>query len=373
MTDNGQKSRWDYLGEKPEDTEKSEETSQPESPEHSLCEVADTNPDLALEFIEKTIEDNPEAASELYVMTCKVIAFKAKGIQPLRESQFTRVDVAEPEELRGYLQEGHLDWLELALNEISGIEKLDSEKEYMKVLAPDIDCVACIVEKCRPGRVQEMLGWTKLWYFGLSRIKPTDYVKQGIPIRKVNEFLKVPFSFPRIVKSAVAYDFGTDEREREYITFRLFPDFISDWANNDEIGDHEMGGVTIYDDGTYEIEEQQQDPGDLAVENTVRDLTRVVDVPGMAEGAFGDRTVISGFAKYKGLEYWEAITAHRPEVMDHVKKNLITLYQEILQQGFASHIAQLEFRKKYRGYSDALENNGAEMRAGGWGYPWEWI
>ncbi len=373
MAENRQNSRWDYLGEKPEDTEVPEEASQPKSPEYSLCEVADTNPDLALEFIKKTIDENPEAASELYVMTSKVIAFKAKGIQPLRESQFNRVDIAKPEELRAYLQKGHVDWLELALHEISGIERLDSEKEYMKALAPDVECVACIVERCRPGRVQQMLGWTKLLYFGLSRIKPTDYVKEGVPLSKVNGFLKIPFSFPRIAKSAVAYDFGMDDSEREYITFRLFPDFISDWANSDHIGDHEIGAVTICDDGTYEIQERHQDPGKVAVENTVRDLTQVIDIPGMAAGALGDRTVISGFAKHKGLEYWEAISDERPEVMDAVKENLIKLYQEVLQQGFDDQIAQVEFKKKYKGYSDALEYEGAEMRAGGWSYPWEWI
>jgi hypothetical protein len=264
-----------------------------------------------------------------------------------------------------------LDWFELALDEVFRIENSDSERECMKVLAPHIDCIACIIEKCRPGRVQQVLGWTKLWYFGLSRIKPTDYVKEGVPLGKVNRFLKIPFSFPCIVKSAVAYDFGTDETEREYIMFRLFPDFISDWARDSKISDHDMGGVTIYDDGTYQIEEQRQDPGELAVENAVRDLTRVVDIPGMAEGAFGDRIVISGFAQYKGLEYWEAIAYERPEVVDAVKKNLDRLYQEILQQGFASEIAQIEFKRKYRGYSNALEYNSIEMRACGWVYPWE--
>jgi hypothetical protein len=108
MADDGQKSRWDYLGEKAEDTEISQETSESDSDQHSLYEAADNNPDLALAFIKETIEDNPEAGSDMYIKVCKVIALKAKGIQPLRESQFTRVDVAEPEELRSYLHEDDL-------------------------------------------------------------------------------------------------------------------------------------------------------------------------------------------------------------------------------------------------------------------------
>jgi len=129
--------------------------------------------------------------------------------------------------------------------------------------------------------------------------------------------------------------------------------------------------VTIFDDGAYVIEEHQ-DPGDTAVENSVRDLTEVVDIPEMVEGALCNRIVISGFAKYKGLEYWEAISDHRPEVLDAVRNNLTTLYQDILKKGFTDQVAQMEFRKKYKGYSIALEDDGVEMRASGWCYPWEW-
>jgi len=178
----------------------SETTRASESSEQSLCVVADTNPDLALAFITKTIKENPEVASDLYVMMCKFIAFKAKGIRLLRESGFTRVDVAGPEELCAYLQEDHLDWLELGLSEYAELERLDSDREYIEALAPDIECVATIIDKCRPGQVQKTLGWTKFLYFDLSRNMVMDDVKRGVPTKKMNGFFKIPFSFPSMVR-----------------------------------------------------------------------------------------------------------------------------------------------------------------------------
>jgi hypothetical protein len=257
MADNGQKSRWDYLGKKPEDTEISGDTSQSEPPERNLLREADHNPDLALAYIKDFLERKPEMDSDVYLKICKFMAFKAKGIQPLRDAGFYRVDVAGPEELREYLKEEHLGWLELALKEISEIEKLDSESESMQVLDPDIDGVACIVERCNPGQAQDILGWTKIWYFGLDRNSQHVSLKSYVSAEKVKQFIHTPFRFPHIVKSVLAYHFSRDDRGREYMSFMLFPDFFSGWASDDNAGDHEMGNVTIYDDGTYEVKENE--------------------------------------------------------------------------------------------------------------------
>ena len=116
---------------------------------------------------------------------------------------------------------------------------------------------------------------------------------------------------------------------------------------------------------------EQQLLGELAVEKTVQELTRVVDIPGMAEGAFGDRAVISGFAKYKGLDYWMAITDYRPEVQDNVKNKLSQLYNELLEHEADEETAQKRFKEIYKGFSNALDHAGTEMRANGWNYPWE--
>lgn len=110
---------------------------------------------------------------------------------------------------------------------------------------------------------------------------------------------------------------------------------------------------------------------DLAVEKTVRDLTRIVDIPGMANGEFGFRAVISGFAKYKGLDYWIAITHYHRGVRDTVRNKLLQLYSELLEHETDKETTQKQFKEIYKGFSDAMEYAGNEMRANGWNYPWE--
>ena len=91
----------------------------------------------------------------------------------------------------------------------------------------------------------------------------------------------------------------------------------------------------------------------------------------MSEGNFRDRAVISGFAKYKGLEYWMAISNHHPEVQDDVRNMVSRLYKELLDQERNEENARRKFKGIYKGFSDAMEYARDDMRAKSWKYPWE--
>jgi hypothetical protein len=160
--------------------------------------------------------------------------------------------VAEQEELRQYITNEHLNFLERALQEYAALQALD-EKEVTAKLSNDVDLAAYIVERCRPGRVHAILGWTKLAYLGLARNRPMDDVKRNLSVGQVRPFLQIPFSFPLAFKSALAFNFGRDARRGDYLSFMLLRDLFSDWGADDEVGDHSVGSVTLYADGTFDV------------------------------------------------------------------------------------------------------------------------
>jgi hypothetical protein len=141
----------------------------------NLCEM---NPDAGLELIEQAIKKKPQLALNPFTKFAKAIAYGSKGLFNLLRSKpgidWTTFD---EEELRGKLgvTDTHLDYLELALQEIREMEKINPKA--LKVFVTEnelgrakVDAIATVLERCRPGRVQELLGKTKLFYFGPSRV-----------------------------------------------------------------------------------------------------------------------------------------------------------------------------------------------------------
>jgi hypothetical protein len=60
-----------------------------------------------------------------------------------------------------------------------------------------VDEMAVVLERCRPGRVQQILGRTKLKYFGIDRIAD-PYVRRGgiLPPEELQFLLPYFLPFP---------------------------------------------------------------------------------------------------------------------------------------------------------------------------------
>jgi len=80
-----------------------------------------------------------------------------------------------------------------------------------------------------------------------------DDVKRNLSVGQVTPFLRIPFSFPRAFKSALAFDYGRDARRGDYLSFMLLRDLFSDWGTDDKVGDHSVGSVTLYADGSFDV------------------------------------------------------------------------------------------------------------------------
>ena len=215
----------------------------------NLCELCEMDPDAGLELIEQAIKKKPQLALNPLIKFAKAIAYGNKGLFNLVRSK-PRIDwtTFDEEELRGKLgvTDAHLDYLELALQEIREIEKINPKA--LKVFVTDelgrakVDAIATVLERCRPGRVQELLGKTKLFYFGPSRV----FIHNDCKITKEEfvVFRDIFFTPREIAKSAILRLDGVDDKGRRYVVVVLYKE------TNPLASEEVAGFICLYDDGT---------------------------------------------------------------------------------------------------------------------------
>ena len=229
----------------------------------NLCE---SDPDAGLEFIERTIIKDPEAASDPFGKFAEAMAYGSKGLFQLSRSKpemdFTDFDENELRNILG-ITDVHLDNLEKGLKAIRVMEDIHPGALEMFGIEEDkagelkVDAMAMALERCRPGRVQQILGKTKLKYYGVDRLKilPSDIMSQQ-PLERYQyeftPFCNVFFSYNSIVKSAMVVHLAED---RTNMWIWLFNKTFDDFGEDETLDDARVG-VGIYDiliniDGTF--------------------------------------------------------------------------------------------------------------------------
>lgn len=233
----------------------------------NLCKY---DPDAGLGLIKKSIGKNPELDSHLLMKFGKVIAYESKVFQFLRTTDLTEhVDKLSMEDLRKevptLLTNEHVRYLELALSEIRQIEDVDPK--FITDIGTDEDprgeikvqVICNILEGCKPGRVQEILGKTKLSYFGTDRTMLMPNIS-NIPPQDLRPFTGVYFSLDSIVRSALLVDFGTDNRGRKYIMCMLYKRLFDDLGPDETFEDAvQLGTVYLFDDNTFAYDVEKVD------------------------------------------------------------------------------------------------------------------
>lgn len=225
-----------------------------------------TNPDLGLEFIEMRKTQNPGVEKHPILRWVKVIAlggkglFKALHVMNLSDTQLKEVMDWEETVFRRTLRitDEQLDYLEDALREVKIIEQI--EPNFISMIGTDedpvgnnqIDFISIALERCRPGKVQELMGTTKLIYFG-SEHKRTGF-RPGLELtRNDYEILwNTRFKASLIAKSAIAMDKGIDSKGRKFVTCLLYLKCIDEWKPDETLGTAESAGALyLFDDGSF--------------------------------------------------------------------------------------------------------------------------
>jgi len=227
----------------------------------NFCEFVD--PDLGLKKIDSS--EDLEFKSNPLTKFARALAYGSKGVlYQLHQRPEINIAAMGESELREELglNSEQLDYLELALQEIREIER--DHPGFMKSIDPmwvesKIDHMAISLERCRPGRVQQLLGKTKLLYFGHKRIMryPEETVMENrvedLPPEERTFFLKTFFSFRCIVRSALPTQYGEDPRGRKYIHCMLFERTPDDPVPSDTVAEafKLVGSIYLFDDGTF--------------------------------------------------------------------------------------------------------------------------
>lgn len=218
----------------------------------NLCEA---DPDAGLKFIESVISKKPEAESNPFGKFAKAMAYGSKGLFQLARSKpkidFTGFDEEELRDDLGII-DTHLDYLEKGLQEIRKMEEI--HHGALKLFGRDaelkVDVMAMVLERCRPGRVQEILEKTKLWYFGADRIKVAPTVK---PFEEqIKPLLYIFFSLHSIVRSVIVVNQGKDAKGRKYIECMMYKRSFNDLGLSDTFEKAQFADwIYLFDDGTF--------------------------------------------------------------------------------------------------------------------------
>ena len=227
-----------------------------------LLNLCESNPDAGIEFIENTISKNPELETNLFLKFSKVMAYKAKVFQPLKNSGIVE-NISDKnlsdmvKDIQPLIAKNDVKYLELALAEIAQI--LGVNAEFIKLIGTDdnpkggteVEVICFLLEGCKPGAVQEILSQTKLSYFGQDRIRAMPKISSLEP-QILHPFLEVKFSVDSIAKSAVLADYGVDKKGRNYLMCLLYQRLIDDLAEDETFKDAiHVGTVYLFDDSTF--------------------------------------------------------------------------------------------------------------------------
>ena len=224
----------------------------------NLCEA---DPDAGLEFVEQTIKDKPESESDPFGNFAKAMAYGSKGLfQFIRNKpsmDFTRFNEEELRDDIG-ISDMHLDYLEKGIQEIKKME--DAHLGALTLFGTEedrfgesrVDAMSLVLERCRPGSIQKILGKTKLKYFGPERIL---YVSSGIGRLSPEDFrvlTDIYFEYESIVRTAIIIEHGIDYKGRRYMYCGLFKRTPDNAAPGETLGETLLmkGSLSFFDDGT---------------------------------------------------------------------------------------------------------------------------
>ena len=223
----------------------------------NLCE---TNPDELLELIKVEKSNNP------LLKWAKAMAyggkglFKALGALNLDDGQLLEASSWEARDFREKLRltDEQLDYLEVALREVREIEMVTPG--FVAMIGTDeepigeakVDAIASALERCRPGKVQELMGTTKLLFFGSAHRRMG--VRPGLDLTSKDYaiLLNPRFSAPLVVKAAIAMDKGADGKGRRFVTCLLYQKCLDEWGPDETLETASSAGVLyFFDDGSW--------------------------------------------------------------------------------------------------------------------------
>lgn len=187
-----------------------------------LLDTCQRDPHQGLAWIDAM---SPELRSRRTISFARFVALTTLALEEVTGA--VNLAGVEPYALRRLMTKESIKYVVQALQQVSEIERL--HPGYIASLGTpgdrfaesSMDDICIVVDRLIPGTVQEMLGWTKIFYFGIDRIGFVPGVKDQIPHSLLTTLLKTRFAIPEICRSAVAIACGTERTRLRYVDFYL--------------------------------------------------------------------------------------------------------------------------------------------------------
>lgn len=229
----------------------------------NILQLCETDPDTGLKFIDKLFTDHPELNTFPFLIICRIRAYQVKGVSPIKERPGVNA-ISEPEELLLYINDENLNAMESALLEIRRANEIDTSilNDLGKEWDDQFIALSSILNRCRPGRVQQISGKTKIQFFSTKQVQVIPHVSDEsvIPSDELKEYVQIPFEFPSIIKSLLIFEKGTDPKMKKYIHLWAFDKLFGGFGDDETYGEARLGSVYLFNDGTssYTLEGEKQ-------------------------------------------------------------------------------------------------------------------
>jgi len=177
-----------------------------------LLKASDRCPLEALDLISQLPDDGLPVES--IVLYAKFNAMRHLATDRLY-TNCQQVDLMKLHEVESLFGPDEIQWACQALGAIAELEGNDPEflveHDFVEGL---IDQVGMPLDRVRPGQVQELLGWTKLGFFGHERILVAAPLLDDMPDALVRTALMTRIEVPDRVTAAIAVYIDDDAKSR---------------------------------------------------------------------------------------------------------------------------------------------------------------
>ncbi len=261
-----------------------------------ILNQCDADPDSALELLDRMQSANLELEEDAFVLFARAMAWGSKGLYTLlRKNPIVDILTADADDLRFELgvQVSHLGYLEKSL---SYIKQLDNHHPgALSAFEHDngdrrgelkVDGVARVVEAFFPGRVQEILGRTKLRYFGASRIHVFNNCISSS--EDFNIAGDAWISLDEIARTALIMKVGKTQESKRYVHVIFFRKLDSEIGPDDTM--FALGKISdlfIFEDGSTARTIPEEEEKKRRARELSEDYERMVSEPRKRRGLFG--------------------------------------------------------------------------------------
>ncbi len=221
-----------------------------DDPMRELLVTCDRSPHEGLEWIDRLDTD---LRSRPPIMFARFTALRHLALDGFFGEGAPNLGSVTADEIRRIMTAEKLAYAEQALAQVAKIDA--AEPEYIDNLGDEgdkfasrmVDDICIVIERLQPGKVQDVLGWTKLHYFGSERLGKVPTVFDERDDGLISGAIRTRIYPPQTARSALSYKKGEDNRNRRFLDVFLMEKSFRDTPT---MGDANMFcSVRFFDDG----------------------------------------------------------------------------------------------------------------------------